>query len=122
VVTAAEKKDVNLSRRYAGQQVQPRQAMALWAGRGWKVSEEEGIKKTFHDLGISTSVGFLYTAATPAEIEGWTLEAVVFARVKDHKTGRHSAADVQRSHARHGPRCQRRPPRRRRSRSQRLHD
>jgi hypothetical protein len=85
VVTAAEKKDGNLSRRYAGQQVQPRQAMALWAGRGWKVSEEEGIRKTFHDLGISATVGFLFTAASPAEIEGWTLEAVAFARVKDHK-------------------------------------
>ncbi|MCI0682309.1 MAG: DUF4132 domain-containing protein [Gemmataceae bacterium] len=86
VVTAAEKKDGNLSRRYAGQQVQPRQAMALWASRGWKVSEEEGIKKTFHDLGVSASVGFLFTAATPAQVEGWTLEAVVFSRVKDHKS------------------------------------
>ncbi len=85
VVTSAEKKDGHLSRRYAGQQVQPRQAMALWAGRGWKVSEEEGIRKTFHDLGLSSTVGFLNTAATPAQVEGWTLEAVVFSRVKDHK-------------------------------------
>jgi len=85
VVTAAEKKEGNLSRRYAGHQVQPRQAVALWGGRGWKVSEEEGIRKTFHDLGISATVGFLYTGASPAEIEGWTLEAVAFFRVKDGK-------------------------------------
>jgi Family of unknown function (DUF5724)/Domain of unknown function (DUF4132) len=85
VVTAAEKKDGPLSRRYAGQQVQPRQAMALWASRGWKVSEEEGIRKTFHDLGVSASVGFLFSAATAAEVEGWTLEAVTFTRTKDHK-------------------------------------
>ncbi len=85
VVTAAEKKEGNLSRRYAGQQVQPRQATALWAGRGWGVSEYEGIRKTFHDVGINAWVGFQYTAATAAEVEGWTLEAVGFARVKDHK-------------------------------------
>ena len=64
VVTAAEKKDGDLSRRYAGQQVQPRQAMALWSGRGWKVSEE-GIRKMLHDLGIRATVGFMYAAATP---------------------------------------------------------
>jgi hypothetical protein len=85
VVTAAEKKDGDQSRRYAGHQVQPRQAMALWASRGWKVSQEEGIRKTFYDTGISVTVGFLYTAATPAEVEGWTLETVVFSRVKDQK-------------------------------------
>jgi hypothetical protein len=85
VVTAAEKKDGHVSRRYAGQQVQPRQAMALWAGRGWKISEDEGVCKTFHDLGVSASVGFLIAAATPAEVEGWTLETVAFARTKDHK-------------------------------------
>jgi hypothetical protein len=85
IVTAAEKKDGHLSRRYAGQQVQPRQAMALWAGRGWKVSEDEGIRKIFHELGVSASVCFLYAAATPAQVEGWTLETVTFTRAKDHR-------------------------------------
>jgi hypothetical protein len=85
IVMAAEKKEVNLSRRYAGQQIQPRQAMALWSGRGWKVSEEEGIRKTFRDQGISASVGFLFTAGTAAEVEGWTLETVEFSRVKVHQ-------------------------------------
>jgi hypothetical protein len=27
----------------------------------------------------------MYAAATPAQVEGWTLEAVMFSRLKDHK-------------------------------------
>jgi hypothetical protein len=78
VLTPAEKEDRNLSRRYAGQQVNPRQALALFGARGWIAAPEEGVHKTFHDLGLSARVGFLNGAFTPAEVEGLTLEAVVF--------------------------------------------
>jgi hypothetical protein len=57
VLTAAENKEGDFSRRYAGHQVQPRQATALWASRGWSVSEPEAISKTFHDHGTSSSTG-----------------------------------------------------------------
>ncbi len=83
VLTAAEKKMGNPSLRYAGHQVQPRQAMALWGGRGWSVNDEAGIRKTFHELSLSAWVTFTFATGTPAEVEGWTLEGVAFARVND---------------------------------------
>lgn len=78
VLTEAEKAEGNLSRRYAGQQVNPGQAFALFGARGWVAAPEEGVHKTFHDLGISARVAFLQAAFTPVEIEGLTLEGVVF--------------------------------------------
>jgi hypothetical protein len=80
VLTEAEKADGTLSRRYAGQQVNPRQATALWGSRGWLVSADEGVSRTFHDAGLTTWVTFLAGTFTPAEIEGWTIEGVRFAR------------------------------------------
>ena len=80
VLTATEKEAGNLSRRYAGQQVNPRQAVALFGGRGWVVAPEEGVQKTFHREGISARVGFLQGTFTPAEVEGATLETVVFTK------------------------------------------
>jgi HEAT repeat protein len=83
ILTSTEKEEGNLSRRYAGQQVNPRQALALLGARGWVTHPEEGVYKTFHDLGISARVGFLQGIFTPAEVEGLTLEAVVFTRRGD---------------------------------------
>jgi HEAT repeat protein len=80
VLTAAERSEGKLSRRYAGQQVNPRQAVALFGTRGWVVDPNEGVKKTFHEAGLSVHVGFLQGAFTPAEIESPTLEGVVFTR------------------------------------------
>lgn len=80
ILTANEEDEGNLSRRYAGQQVNPRQAAALFGQRGWVVSAYEGVQKTFHQEGISARVGFLQGAFTPVEVEGWTLEGVVFTR------------------------------------------
>jgi HEAT repeat protein len=78
ILTAAEKEDGNLSLRYAGQQVNPRQALALFGSRGWVANLEEGVHKTFHSLGISARVGFLQGVFTPVEVEGLTLEDVAF--------------------------------------------
>jgi hypothetical protein len=86
VLTDAEKKDGTVSRRYAGQQVNPRQATALWGGRGWVVSEYEGVRRTFHDAGLTAGVTFLGGYLTPAEVEGWTVEGVQFFR-RDAKGG-----------------------------------
>jgi hypothetical protein len=79
-LTAAEKADGTLSRRYAGQQVNARQAAALWGSRGWTVSDEEGVRRTFHDAGLTVWVTFLGGWFTSAEVEGLTIEGVRFAR------------------------------------------
>jgi hypothetical protein len=80
VLTDQEKKDGTISRRYAGQQVNPRQAAALWNSRGWVAAEYEGVRRTFHDVGLSVEVVFLDGTFTPAEVEGVTLEGVQFTK------------------------------------------
>ncbi len=79
-LTSTEKDEGNLSRRYAGHQVNPRQAVALFGARGWVVDPSEGVQRTFHAEGISARVGFLQGMYTPAEVEGLTIEAVVFTK------------------------------------------
>lgn len=76
VVTKQEKADGHRSRRYAGQQVNPQQAYALWGQRGWNV--DEGVFKVFHGLGINATVDFNYGSFTPLEVEGLTIESVQF--------------------------------------------
>ena len=80
VLTSNERDEGNLSRRYAGQQVSPRQALALFGQRGWVVDPNEGVQRTFHQEGISARVGFLQGTFTPAEVEGLTLEAIAFTK------------------------------------------
>jgi hypothetical protein len=78
LLTEAEKREETLSRRYAGHQVQPRQAVALLGQRGWVAHYEEGVQKTFHRENLSVHLGVLGGYFTPAEVEGITLEGVVF--------------------------------------------
>jgi hypothetical protein len=85
VLTASEKKDGNISRRYAGHQIQPRQTVALLTGRGWVMAPEEGAYRTFHEEQILAYLTFLETFYTPADIEGLTLEGVRFLKRGEHK-------------------------------------
>lgn len=76
VITKQEKKDQTSTQRFAGQQISPRQAMALWNSRGWSTQDE--VVKIFHDLSLIAEVTFQYTYGTAAEIEGLTIERVQF--------------------------------------------
>ena len=80
LLTPDERAEPHAARRYAGHQVQPRQALALLGGRGWVVSPEEGVFKTFHDLGLVAWLTVQEPFFTPADVEGLTLEAVRFRR------------------------------------------
>ncbi len=80
VVTDGELREGTLSRRYAGHQVNPRQAMALLGSRGWVAHPDDGPSKTFHDAGVTVWLGILGGWFTPAEVEGMTLEVVMFTR------------------------------------------
>ncbi len=84
-LTKPEKDEGTQSRRYAGHQVQPRKAMALLGTRGWVHHPEEGVRKTFHDAGLTAWLEFDEPFFTPAEIEGLTLESVRFTRRGDRK-------------------------------------
>jgi hypothetical protein len=78
VPTRAELDDGDLSRRYAGHQLQPRKALALLGGRGWVAHPEEGVRRTFHDAGLTVTLGFLDGWGSPVEVEAPTLEEVHF--------------------------------------------
>ena len=78
VLTETEKGGQTKTRRYAGHQVQPRQALALLGGRGWVVQPEMGVFKTYYETGITAWLEFQEAFFTPADVEGLTLEAVTF--------------------------------------------
>lgn len=81
VLTAAEKSDGTKSSRYAGHQVNPKQALALLGKRGWVGNPNEGdVRRTFHADGVSAAVSFDYGYTTPSEVEGLTIDDVVFTR------------------------------------------
>lgn len=82
-LAGAEKEHADISRRYAGHQVQPRQTLALLGQRGWVFHPEEGVRKTFHEAGLVAWLTFEESLNTPAEVEGLTLEGVVFTRRDD---------------------------------------
>jgi hypothetical protein len=77
LLTKQERADGAVSRRYAGQQVQPRQAIALLNGRGWS---GEDLSRTFHEAGLTASFTVRSGTWTPLEVEGWTLAGVEFRR------------------------------------------
>jgi hypothetical protein len=80
LLTTAEKRDEGYSQRYAGQQVNPKQAFALLGTRLWISNYDEGIKRTFHHASITAQIDILNTWLTPGEIDGVTLEGVFFSR------------------------------------------
>jgi hypothetical protein len=75
-VTKQEQRDKMVSRRYAGQQVNERQANALWGQRGWHT--QYGVWKTFYELGVTASVSFKHGYTTPLEVEGLTIDEMEF--------------------------------------------
>jgi hypothetical protein len=66
--------------RYAGHQANPRQALALLGSRGWVARAEEGVTRTFHEKGLTARLSFEEAFFTPADIEGLTLDEVVFTK------------------------------------------
>ncbi|HVJ82742.1 MAG TPA: DUF5724 domain-containing protein, partial [Planctomycetia bacterium] len=85
VPTKTELDEKNRSRRYAGQQVNPTQAKALFGARGWTVDAYESVSKTFHDDKVAVDVGFLYGGGTSVDVEGWTVETVTFRKLREHE-------------------------------------
>ena len=71
------------SSRFSGQQIGPKQGMALWGSRGWGTQDE--VRKVFHDRSIIASVEFQYNYGTAAEIEGLTIEHVQFQDRESYK-------------------------------------
>ncbi len=80
VLTQAEREAEKRSQRYEGHQVNPRQALALLGTRGWVAVPEEGVRKTFHQEGLSAWLNFHEGFYTPADIDGLTIDNVMFSK------------------------------------------
>lgn len=76
VLTAREKSLKNYSPRYAEQQVNPGQAMALWSARGWHTKDT--VWKSFSDRRINVSVDFDYDGDYGDDDRVLTLQNVSF--------------------------------------------
>lgn len=85
VLTNAERNQKLSSSRYEGQQVNPAQALATVGKRGWVNVPEEGLRRTFHREGISAWVTFLNGWFTPNDVDGLTVEHILFTRREDGK-------------------------------------
>ncbi|MCL2153107.1 MAG: DUF4132 domain-containing protein, partial [Oscillospiraceae bacterium] len=77
-ITADESASVNISRRYAGNQLQPRKAVALFKARGWTADYEEGLQRVWHKENLIARMYALADWFSPSEMEVPTLEAIQF--------------------------------------------
>lgn len=80
---AESKHAPDITKRYAGHQVNPRQALALLRARSWAFKPEEGVSRVWHDKGLVAELTFEEHFYTPVEIEGLTLEGVFFRKRSD---------------------------------------
>lgn len=85
VLTEAEAVDSPRSRRWAGHQLQSRQAQGLFAARGWLSDRDAGVvAKVFHHADLVARVSFVDGWGTPAEVELPTIDAVFFTKRNEH--------------------------------------
>jgi hypothetical protein len=80
LLTENESEEGVKSRRYAGHQVRPKQAVALLNARGWVARPEEGIQRVFHDSDVMAVLEFDGGYLTPAEVEYLSMGTVCFMR------------------------------------------
>lgn len=80
-----EKQDGYRSLRYAGHQLQPAKAIALFRGRSWTVHYETGLQKVYHQDNIIATVDAMADWFSPADIESPALEQVTFFHRRTHK-------------------------------------
>lgn len=85
VPTPDELQEKSVSRRYAGHQIHPKQALALLKTRGWKVDYEEGLQKVYHKQGFQVKLYALADWFSPTDVENPTLETIEFHSLKDYK-------------------------------------
>jgi len=83
--TPDELQEKSVSRRYAGHQIQPKQALALLKTRGWKVDYEEGLQKVYHKEGFQVKLYAMADWFSPADVESPTLETIEFHSLKNYK-------------------------------------
>lgn len=82
-VPTAGEVDHEVSRRYAGHQVQARIAGGIFGSRGWVADFETGFVKTLHAEKVTVWCSLLGAWGTPGEVEDATIDEIRF-----HHTGK----------------------------------
>lgn len=85
LLTAQERDQGSVSGRYAGHQVNARQAAGLLTARGWVMAPDEGPRRIFHDEGLAAWLSFQAGAFTPLEVEAPPIAEVTFGRLGEWK-------------------------------------
>ncbi|MFK8164208.1 MAG: DUF5724 domain-containing protein [Lewinella sp.] len=80
LITPDEKEEKIQSRRYQGHQIQPKKSAALLRGRGWTISDTEGLQKVYHKRDVIATMYAMADWYSPAEVEAPAIEGVVFQR------------------------------------------
>ena len=84
VPTEGEKQDSGrVSRRYEGQQVEPRKAATLLGGRQWLILHETGVQRTFHEADVTAWLLVATDWWSFMAVDSITLEGVEFLRRSD---------------------------------------
>ena len=84
-VKTEEELEMNYSRRYSGNQIQPQKTVACLKGRRWVADVEDGLQKVYYKENIIARIYALADWFSPSDIEAPTLEWVEFS---DRKTGK----------------------------------
>ena len=84
-VKTDEELELNDSRRYSGNQIQPKKTVGCLKSRRWVADVEDGLQKVYYKENIVARIYALADWFSPADIEAPTLEWVEFS---DRKTGK----------------------------------
>lgn len=83
-VKTEDEKEMFASRRYSGNQIQPKQTLGCLRSRRWVADIEDGLQKIYYKENIIARIYAMTDWFSPSEIEAPTLEWVEFS---DRKTG-----------------------------------
>ncbi|TXF88725.1 DUF4132 domain-containing protein [Neolewinella aurantiaca] len=78
LITKDEKEAKIQSLRYQGHQIQPRKATALLRGRGWTISDSEGLQKVYHKQNVIATMYAMADWFSPSDVEVPVIEGVTF--------------------------------------------
>ncbi len=77
-VKTDEEKNLTESRRYAGNQINPKKTVSLLRSRRWIADEEDGLQKVYYKENIIATIYAMADWFSPSDIEEPTLEWVAF--------------------------------------------
>lgn len=85
-VATEEEREIDTSRRYAGNQILPKKAAAILKTRHWQVDYEEGLQKVYYKHNLVATIYAMADWFSPSDIEAPALEYVSFHARTGHES------------------------------------